>query len=61
MDYGLGLKRSSTIAELGSFIVTPYMNSWAFKVNQGFTDNPIYPDFPRFITNYEKEAVVLLA
>ena len=46
VDYGRGLKCSSTVAELGSFIVAPYMYSWALRVNQGFTDTPIHPDLP---------------
>ena len=45
VDCGRGLNRSSTVAESGSFLVAPWVESWAFlnvRVNRGITDIPIH-------------------
>ena len=62
VDYGCGLNRSFTVAELGSFIVAPYMYSLELRVNQGFTDTSIVPICPHLSRlQYEKVVVVLQA
>ena len=47
MDCGRVLNRSSTVAESGSFLVAPWVESWPFLsvrdesgVNRGITDFP---------------------